>query len=144
MTPLTEEPDATVPRVFEQLMRQRVAAGFLATIFGEEPATGRHTVHNAYRVTVVGALDSQPEDETNPFDAAEWYGPEQALAVLPTEQAALLKTALDLEAAGVIPSRPATLTRSSPRNRHWRPCPQRRRDGRARSVARSARNSSPK
>ena len=103
VTPLTEEPDATVPRIFEHLMRQRVAAGFIATIFGEEPETGRHTVHNAYRVTVVGALDSQPEDETNPFDAAEWYGPEQALAVLPTEQAQLLKTALDLEAAGVIP-----------------------------------------
>ncbi len=103
VTPLTEEPDATVPRVFEQLMSQRVAAGFLATIFGEEPATGRHTVHNAYRVTVVAALDSQPQDETNPFDAAEWYGPEQALALLPNEQAALLKTALDLEAKGIVP-----------------------------------------
>ena len=102
VTPLTEEPDATVPRIFEHLMRQRVAAGFIATIFGEEPETGRHTVHNAYRVTVIGALDSQPQDETNPFDAAEWYGPEQALAVLPSEQAALLKTALDLDAAGVV------------------------------------------
>ena len=103
VTPLTEEPDATVPRIFEHLMRQRVAAGFIATIFGEEPETGRHTVHNAYRVTVIGALDSQPQDETNPFDAAEWYGPEQALAVLPSEQAALLKATLDLEAKGIVP-----------------------------------------
>lgn len=105
-TPLTEEPDATVPRLFAQLLRQRVAAAFIETVFGEEPGTGRHVVHNAYRVSLLGALDPQPPDETNDFDAAEWYEPPQALALLPPEQAALLNKTLEYEAAGVIPDAP--------------------------------------
>ena len=108
-TPLTEEPDATVPRVFAQLLRQQVDAGFVGTVFGEEPTTGRHTVHNGYLVTVRMALDPQPDDETNPFDAAQWFTREEALAELPSEQAALLRSAIELDEAGLAPAPSADL-----------------------------------
>lgn len=102
-TPLTEEPDATVPRVFAHLLRQDVTAGYMETVFGEEPQSGRHTVHNGYLVTLRGALDPQPDDEANPFDAAQWFTREEALAELPSEQAALLRAAIELDEAGIAP-----------------------------------------
>ena len=109
VTPLSEEPDATVPRVFAHLLRQEVAIGFVETVFGEEPLTGRHTVHNGYLVTPRVALDPQPDDETNPFDAMQWFGREEALAELPSEQAALLRAAIALDEQGVAPEPPADL-----------------------------------
>lgn len=102
-TPLAEEPDATVPRVFAHLLREDVSAGYVETVFGKEPQTGRHTVHNGYLVTLRGALDPQPDDETNPFDAAQWFTREEALAELPSEQAALLRAAIALDEAGIEP-----------------------------------------
>ena len=39
ITPLSEEPDATVPRLFAHLLRQEVEIGFVETVFGEEPQT---------------------------------------------------------------------------------------------------------
>lgn len=109
VTPLSEEPDATVPRLFAHLLRQEVAIGFVETIFGEEPQSGRHTVHNGYLVTPRGALDPQPDDETNPFDAMQWFGRDEALAELPSEQAALLRAAVALDEQGVAPEPPADL-----------------------------------
>ena len=109
VTPLTEEPDATVPRIFAHLLRQRVAAAYLETVFGEEPETRRHSIHNAYRVTTQQALDPQPDDETNPFDAAQWFAPNEAIAELPSEQAALLRAALEREQAGIAPEPPPDL-----------------------------------
>lgn len=109
VTPLSEEPDATVPRLFAHLLRQEVAIGFVETIFGEEPQSGRHTVHNGYLVTPRGALDPQPDDETNPFDAMQWFGRNEALAELPSEQAALLRAAIALDEQGVAPEPPADL-----------------------------------
>ena len=109
VTPLSEEPDATVPRLFAHLLRQEVEIGFVETIFGEEPQTGRHTVHNGYLVTLRGALDPQPDDESNPFDAMQWFGREEALAELPSEQAALLRAAIALDEQGAAPEPPADL-----------------------------------
>lgn len=109
VTPLSEEPDATVPRLFAHLLRQEVEIGFVETVFGEEPQTGRHTVHNGYLVTLRGALDPQPDDETNPFDAMQWFGREEALAELPSEQAALLRAAIALDEQGGAPEPPADL-----------------------------------
>jgi len=99
-TPLSEEPDDTVPRIFEHLLRQRVRAGYAHTVYGEEPSTGRHTVHNAYVVTVEEALDGAPDDETNPFDAMEWWDTTSAVAELPEQQAELLSTVLERRASG--------------------------------------------
>ena len=105
-TPLTEEPDATVPRVFAHLLRQDVSVGYVETVFGEEPQSGRHAVHNGYLVTLRGALDPQPDDETNSFDEAQWFTREEALAELPSEQAALLRAAIELDEAGIEPEPP--------------------------------------
>ena len=109
VTPLSEEPDATVPRIFAHLLRQEVEIGFVETVFGEEPQTGRHTVHNGYLVTLRGALDPQPDDESNPFDAMQWFGRDEALAELPSEQAALLRGAIALDEQGAAPEPPADL-----------------------------------
>ena len=109
VTPLSEEPDATVPRLFAHLLRQEVEIGFVETVFGEEPQTGRHTVHNGYLVTLRGALDPQPDDESNPFDAMQWFGREEALAELPSEQAALLRGAISLDEQGAAPEPPTDL-----------------------------------
>lgn len=109
VTPLSEEPDATVPRLFAHLLRQEIEIGFVETVFGEEPQTGRHTVHNGYLVTLRGALDPQPDDESNPFDAMQWFGREEALAELPSEQAALLRGAIALDEQGAAPVPPADL-----------------------------------
>ncbi len=100
VTPLYEEPDDTVPRLFAQLLRQRVRAAYAGTVYGEEPASGRHTVHNAYVVTVEAALDGAPSDETNPFDAMEWWDVAAALPELPPEQAELLTTVVERLEAG--------------------------------------------
>jgi len=99
-TPLSEEPDYTVPRIFEHLLRQRVRAGYAHTVYGEEPSTGRHTVHNAYVVTVEESLDGAPDDETNPFDAMEWWETTSAVAELPEQQAELLSTVIERRASG--------------------------------------------
>lgn len=100
ITPLSEEPDDTVPRIFEHLLRQRVRAGYAHTVYGEEPSSGRHTVHNAYAVTVEQALDGAPDDETNPFDAMEWWDVTSAVAELPEQQAELLSTVIERRASG--------------------------------------------
>ena len=99
-TPLTEEPDDTVPRLFARLLRQQVDAVYAHTVFSPEPASGRHTVHNGYLVTVQQHLDGAPEDEANPFDAMEWWEPAAALAALPEPQAELLATVLQRQADG--------------------------------------------
>ena len=109
MTPLDEEPDATVPRIFEHLLRQQVRVHYLQTVYGSEPQSGRHTVHNGYLVSVLEALDPQPQDETNPFDSIQWFDPAVALAELPEEQAALLATAVDRRAQGWTPEEDITL-----------------------------------
>lgn len=100
VTPLDEEPDDTVPRLFEHLLRQRVRAAYAHTVYGEEPSSGRHTVHNAYLVTVNQALDGAPDDETNPFDAMEWWDAKAAVAELPSAQAELLTTVIERLKAG--------------------------------------------
>ena len=100
ITPLSEEPDATVPRLFADLLRQQVSAAYIDTVFGQEPLSGRHTVHNGYRVHVEHTLGAQPPDETNPFDSAQWFSADQALAELPAEQASLLRSAIEREAGG--------------------------------------------
>lgn len=99
-TPLSEEPDDTVPRIFEHLLRQRVRAGYAHTVYGEEPSSGRHTVHNAYVVTVEQALDGAPDDESNPFDAMEWWDATSAVAEVPEQQAELLSTVIERRASG--------------------------------------------
>lgn len=100
VTPLSEEPDDTVPRLFAQLMRQRVRAVYAHTVYGPEPVSRRHTIHNAYLVTVEEALDGAPDDESNPFDAMEWWDASLALAELPDEQRELLATVVDRVEAG--------------------------------------------
>lgn len=100
LTPLTEEPDDTVPRIFQHLLRHRVRAGYAHTVYGSEPNTGLHTVHNAYVVTVEEALDGAPDDESNPFDAMEWWDIPAAVAVLPEEQAELLATVAERRESG--------------------------------------------
>ena len=100
ITPLSEEPDDTVPRIFEHLLRQRVRAGYAHTVYGEEPASGRHTVHNAYVATVEEALDGAPDDESNPFDAMEWWDVTSAIAELPEQQAELLSTVVERRDSG--------------------------------------------
>ena len=100
VTPLHEEPDDTVPRTFEHLLRQRIRAAYAHTVYGEEPSSGRHTVHNAYVVTVQESLDGAPEDETNPFDAMEWWDATSAIAELPEPQAELLATIIERRESG--------------------------------------------
>ena len=95
VTPLSEEPDDTVPRLFEHLFRQRVRAAYAHTVYGAEPSSGRHTVHNAYLVTVEESLDGAPKDETNPFEAIEWWEVPSAIAELPEQQAELLSTVVE-------------------------------------------------
>ena len=95
VTPLSEEPDDTVPRLFEHLLRQRVRAVYAHTVTGPEPSSGRHTVHNAYLVEAQSALDGAPDDETNPFDAMEWWDANAAIAELPVEQSNLLGAVLE-------------------------------------------------
>ena len=95
VTPLSEEPDDTVPRLFRHLLRQRVRAAYAHTVYGPEPSSGRHTIHNGYLVTVDSTLDGAPDDETNPFDAMEWWQVESALSELPEQQAELLGTVID-------------------------------------------------
>lgn len=100
VTPLSEEPDDTVPRLFEHLLRQRIRAGYAHTVYGEEPSSGRHTVHNAYVVTVEESLDGAPADETNPFEAMEWWDIPSAIAELPEQQAELLGTVVQRRESG--------------------------------------------
>ena len=100
VTPLSEEPDDTVPRIFEHLLRQRVRAGYAHTVYGEEPTSRRHTVHNAYVVTVDEALDGAPDEESNPFDAMEWWDLPAAVAELPEQQAELLSTVVERRDSG--------------------------------------------
>ena len=95
VTPLSEEPDDTVPRLFEHLLRQRVRAVYAHTVTGPEPSSGRHAVHNAYLVEVQSALDGAPDDETNPFDAMEWWDATDAIGELPEAQGVLLGAVLD-------------------------------------------------
>lgn len=109
VTPLDEEPDATVPRIYAHLLRQEVRADYLETVYGTEPQSGRHTVHNGYMVTVIDALDPYPEDETNAFDQVQWFAPADAIAELPQEQAALLASALERQAQGWTPEEDVTL-----------------------------------
>ena len=103
-TPMEEDPDSTVPRVFADLLRQEVRAAYIDTTFGPEPSSGRHTVHNGYRVEVVSSLDPQPADERNPFDRMEWFAPEEALSALPQAQAQLLRTAVEHRILGIEPT----------------------------------------
>ncbi len=95
VTPLSEEPDDTVPRLFEHLLRQQVRAAYAHTVTGSEPASERHCVHNGYMVTVESALDGEPDDESNPFDAIQWWTVSEAIAVLPDQQAELLAVILE-------------------------------------------------
>ena len=100
VTPLSEEPDDTVPRLFAHLLRQRVRAAYAHTVSATEPSGGRFVVHNAYLVTVEESLDAAPADETNPFDAMEWWDPSAALSELPDQQAELLATVVERRASG--------------------------------------------
>ena len=100
VTPLDEEPDDTVPRIFEHLLRQRVRASYAHTVYGEEPTSGRHTIHNGYVVTVEQALDSAPADETNPFDAMEWWDVSAAITELPEQQSELLAAIIERVQSG--------------------------------------------
>ena len=100
VTPLDEEPDDTVPRLFEHLLRQRVRATYVHTVYGEEPSSGRHSVHNAYLVTVEESLDGASKDETNPFDAMEWWDVRSAVAELPDQQAELLSLVVERRESG--------------------------------------------
>ena len=100
VTPLDEEPDDTVPRLFEHLMRQRVRAAYVHTVYGDEPSSGRHIVHNAYLVTIEESMDGAPTDETNPYDATEWWDVASALRELPTPQAELLSTVIERRESG--------------------------------------------
>lgn len=109
VTPAREEPDDTAPRVFRDLLRQDATVAYLATVAGEDPESGRHTVHNGYLVTGTRALDPQPADEANPFDAMEWHEAGAALAELPREQAALLRAALERAELGIAPAPVPTL-----------------------------------
>lgn len=95
VTPLTEEPDDTVPRLFRHLLRQQIRAAYAHTVYGPDPSSGRHTIHNAYLVTVESALDGAPQDERNPFEAMEWWEIDTALAELPDQQAELLGTVVE-------------------------------------------------
>lgn len=95
VTPLSEEPDDTVPRLFRHLLRQQIRAAYAHTVYGPDPSSGRHTIHNAYLVTVESALDGAPQDERNPFDAMEWWAIDTALAELPDQQAELLGTVVE-------------------------------------------------
>ena len=95
VTPLSEEPDDTVPAFFERLLRQRVQAHYADTVFGQEPSSGRHTIHNAYVVTVNSVLEGAPDDESNPFDAMEWWDVSSALRELPEQQSELLSRVLE-------------------------------------------------
>ena len=109
VTPSDEEPDDTVPRVFRDLLRQRAATAYLATVTGEDPQSGRHTVHNGYLVTDTEAIDLQPPDEANPFDAMEWFDMDNAQIELPRAQAELLREALKQRALGAAPDPGPTL-----------------------------------
>lgn len=109
VTPADEEPDDTVPRVFRDLLRQRAATAYLATVTGEDPQSGRYTVHNGYLVTDTEAIDLQPPDEANPFDAMEWFDMDNAQIELPHAQADLLREALKQQALGVAPDPGPTL-----------------------------------
>ncbi len=100
VTPLSEEPDDTVPRLFAHLLRQRVAAAYACTVYGREPTSGRHAIHNAYLVTVKETLDATPDDESNPFDGMEWWDAASALAELPEQQAELLATVIERLGSG--------------------------------------------
>ena len=100
VTPLEEEPDDTVPRIFEHLLRQRVRVSYAHTVYGEEPTSGRHTIHNGYVVTVEQALDSAPADETNPFDAMEWWDVSAAITELPERQSELLTAIIERVESG--------------------------------------------
>ncbi len=100
VTPLSEEPDDTVPRIFKHLLRQRIRAGYAHTVTGEDPSTGGHAIHNAYVVTVEESIEGAPEDETNPFDAMEWWDVPSALAELPDQQAELLSTVVERRESG--------------------------------------------
>ena len=100
VTPLEEEPDDTVPRVFEHLLRQRVRVSYAHTVYGEEPTSGRHTIHNGYVVTVEQALDPAPADETNPFDAMEWWDVSAAITELPERQSELLTAIIERVESG--------------------------------------------
>ncbi|MCY3568673.1 MAG: hypothetical protein OXH38_08595 [Chloroflexi bacterium] len=95
VTPLSEEPDDTVPRLFAQLMRQRVRAVYAHTVYGPEPESQRHTIHNAYLVTVEEAFDGAPDDESNPFEAMEWWDASSAIAELPDQQSELLANVIE-------------------------------------------------
>ena len=101
VTPLSEEPDDTVPRLFAQLMRQRVRAVYAHTVYGPEPASRRHTIHHAFLVTVKAALAAMEKpkvtvgEESNPFDAVEWWDASSALAELPEQQGELLATVIE-------------------------------------------------
>ncbi len=100
VTPRSEEPDDTVPRVFARLLHQRIRAGYAHTVYDEEPSSGRHTIHNAYLVTVSEILDGAPHDKSNPFDAMEWWDVEPAVAELPEAQAKLLATVVERHESG--------------------------------------------
>ena len=109
VTPADEEPDDTVPRVFRDLLRQRATTAYLATVTGEDPQSGRHTVHNGYLVAETEAIDLQPPDEANPFEAMEWFDMDNAQVELPYVQAELLREALRQQALGVAPEPRPTL-----------------------------------
>ncbi len=95
VTPLSEEPDDTVPRLFQQLLRQQVRVAYAHTVTANEPSSGRHSVHNGYLVTAQEALNGAPDDESNPFDDSQWWTAAEAVAALPDPQAELLATILE-------------------------------------------------
>ena len=109
VTPADEEPDDTVPRVFRDLLRQRATTAYLATVTGEDPQSGRHTVHNGYLVAEAEAIDLHPPDEANPFDAIEWFDMDNAQIELPHPQAELLREALNQQWLGAAPDPGPTL-----------------------------------
>ena len=75
-----EDVDDTVPRVLLQGLGLSLGGvRFVETVFGEEPETGRHTIHNIYAVDerVEAKAETPLLRLEGPFDAVEWLAPEE-------------------------------------------------------------------
>ena len=100
VTPITEEPDDTVPRLFEDLLGLWVSSRYALTVTGTEPSTDVHTIHNAYVVTTDSRVDGMSDMERYPFEAWRWWDVEAALPELPDMHAELLSRVVELRESG--------------------------------------------